>query len=152
MAMTKYEVEKLNYLDELIKSSNPFDDDDKEYVKALNSAIDTCRKNEQDELHREKMKHEFDLDERKLEQQLEIEKLKLENQLEIEKIKAEASKSKEEKPTKLQQALEWAKVIVPTVVPIIAYGIYQERMLKFEETGTIHSKVGREMHLPKFMK
>lgn len=48
--------------------------------------------------------------------------------------------------------LDMAKIVVPVVVPIMAYNIFQERVLKFEETGRITSTAGRDLHLPRFMK
>lgn len=48
--------------------------------------------------------------------------------------------------------LEMAKVIVPLIVSLAGYNVFQKRVLKFEETGRISSTAGRELHLPKFMK
>lgn len=45
--------------------------------------------------------------------------------------------------------IEVAKIIIPVTVPLIAYSIYQKRLLKFEETGRVCSTAGRELHLPK---
>ena len=56
------------------------------------------------------------------------------------------------KPTKGETILEWAKVIIPVVVPIFAYDIFQKRVLKFEEDGSICSSAGRQLHLPRFFK
>lgn len=49
-------------------------------------------------------------------------------------------------------SFEMAKVIVPLVIQIIAFGMLQKRMFKFEETGRVTSTGGREMHLPRFWK
>lgn len=146
MVKDEFVTKKLEYLGEVMASSNvdvtdPKSEGSDNYAKALNSAIETCRRTEQDELEKIKVQNQF-----------EIEKMKLENQIKIEEIRAETEKNKEKPVTKMQQALEWAKVLIPTVVPIVAYGVYQRKMLEFEETGTIHTKVGREMHLPNFMK
>lgn len=56
---------------------------------------------------------------------------------------------------KWRMAIEIGKVVVPVVVNVtgvIAYSIFQKRLLKFEETGRICSTSGRELHLPKFLK
>lgn len=45
--------------------------------------------------------------------------------------------------------IEVAKIIIPVTVPLIAYSVYQKRLLKFEETGRVCSTAGRELHLPK---
>ena len=78
-----------------------------------------------------------------------------ENRTAVEKEKIAASievESKKNEMTKPRMALEIAKIIVPTVLPMIAYGIFQRRVLEFEETGRINSTAGRELHLPRFMK
>lgn len=54
--------------------------------------------------------------------------------------------------TNVKLALEIAKIVIPVIVPMIGYGIFQKRMLKFEETGRVNSTAGRELHLPKFYK
>jgi len=48
--------------------------------------------------------------------------------------------------------LEIAKVILPTLLSIGAYSVFQHRVLKFEETGRIVSTAGRSLSLPKFFK
>lgn len=47
---------------------------------------------------------------------------------------------------------ELVKVIIPTVISIAAYDIFQKRVLYFEENGRVSSTAGRELHLPKFFK
>lgn len=49
-------------------------------------------------------------------------------------------------------ALEMSKVVVPTVLTMIGYNVFQKRVMKFEETGRITSTAGRDLHLPKFTK
>lgn len=80
----------------------------------------------------------------KYEYDLKVEKLRQANALEMERTKRKEAASR--------IAVEWAKVIIPTVVPIVAYNIFQKRVMKFEETGRICSTAGRELHLPKFHK
>lgn len=48
--------------------------------------------------------------------------------------------------------LEMAKIVVPTMISLIGYGVYQKRLFIFEKDNTIASMAGRELHLPKFMK
>ena len=57
-----------------------------------------------------------------------------------------------QKITWQKTALEISKVVVPTVISMIGYNVFQKRVLKFEETGRITSTAGRELHFPKFMK
>ena len=47
---------------------------------------------------------------------------------------------------------EMAKVVVPVVISMVGYDIFQKRVMKYEETGRISSTAGRELHLPSFMK
>lgn len=74
----------------------------------------------------------------------ELEREKNESMVQIEQEKNVIPKSK--------MILEIARIVVPVVVPMIAYGIYQKRLLEFEETGRVNSTAGRELHLPKFFK
>lgn len=74
---------------------------------------------------------------------------------EIEKQKNEAQITVERDKQKLtwnRIGFEMAKVVVPTLMSIFAYDIFQKRILKFEETGRITSTAGRELHLPRFLK
>lgn len=71
-------------------------------------------------------------------------KCRHDDEMEVEKLKKKESFSR--------MMIESAKIIVPTLVPIIAYNIFQKRVMKYEETGRIVSTAGRELHLPKFMK
>lgn len=74
-------------------------------------------------------------------------------QLEREKLEANSKVEQEKLGVTWQRAvLEIAKVVVPTVISIGAYGVFQSRVLEFEENGRITSTAGRELHLPKFMK
>lgn len=45
-------------------------------------------------------------------------------------------------------AFEIAKVLAPVIASGILYGIYQRRMIDFEENGRITTSVGRDLHLP----
>lgn len=74
------------------------------------------------------------------EEKLKIEKEKIEkaNQIEEEKLKVSWQRA----------ALEIGKVTVPTLLSLFAYGKYQKRVMKYEETGKVCSTAGRELHLP----
>lgn len=78
------------------------------------------------------------------EERRELEKEKNETMAEIEREKGAISKPK--------MVLEIARIVVPVVVPMVAYGFYQAKLLKFEETGRVNSTAGRELHLPRFFK
>lgn len=71
--------------------------------------------------------------------------------IEIDKMNCRNNSEKSIKG-KGEAILEWAKVLVPVIIPIIAYDIFQRRVLKFEEDGSICSSAGRQLHLPKFFK
>lgn len=74
---------------------------------------------------------------------------------EIERQKNEAQIAVERDKQKLTWSrigFEMAKVVVPTLVSIFAYDVFQKRIMKFEETGRICTTAGRELHLPRFMK
>lgn len=45
-------------------------------------------------------------------------------------------------------SLELVKAFGPMALQIIAFGVFQARMLRFEEEGRFTSSVSREMHLP----
>ena len=47
---------------------------------------------------------------------------------------------------------EMAKVVVPVVISMVGYDVFQKRVMKYEETGRISSTAGRELPLPSFMK
>lgn len=74
------------------------------------------------------------------------------------RIDEERNKATNETERKKQEltwgrvGLEMAKVVVPLVVSIAGYNVFQKRILKFEETGRISSTAGRELHLPRFFK
>lgn len=46
--------------------------------------------------------------------------------------------------------LELSKVVIPVLISGILYGVYQKRLLAFEENGRLTSHASRELHLPKF--
>lgn len=74
------------------------------------------------------------------------------------RIDEERNKAANETERKKQEltwgrvGLEMAKVVVPLMVSIAGYNVFQKRILKFEETGRISSTAGRELHLPRFFK
>ena len=47
---------------------------------------------------------------------------------------------------------ELAKVVIPALISIGAYDVFQKRVLKFEETGRLVTTASRELHLPKFLR
>lgn len=49
-------------------------------------------------------------------------------------------------------ALEIGKVVLPVVISMVGYNVFQKRVMVYEETGRVTSTAGRELHLPKFMK
>lgn len=85
----------------------------------------------------------------------EIESMRDSTMLEAENIKRTTALSVEEERNTISYKRMWleiAKIVVPTVIPMIAYGVYQKKVLEFEENGKITSTPGRGMHLPKFWK
>ena len=57
---------------------------------------------------------------------------------------------------RLKQRIDWrrmileaAKIIVPTVLPLVIWRISYKEMLQFEETGRFTSTASKELHLPK---
>lgn len=73
----------------------------------------------------------------------------------IDKERNEMTAKLEQEKQKLDPArvsIEIAKIAVPVVVPLVAYNVYQKRVLKFEETGKLVSTAARELHLPRFLK
>lgn len=49
-------------------------------------------------------------------------------------------------------SLEILKVAIPSVLSIVAYDIFQKRLLEFEEHGRLTTSAGKELHLPRFQK
>ncbi len=72
-----------------------------------------------------------------------------EERREIEKMKNETERDKQ-KLNGGRVALEMAKIIIPSLITMIGYNVFQKRVMKFEETGRVSSTAGREMHIPKF--
>lgn len=46
---------------------------------------------------------------------------------------------------------ELVKVFGPVLASVVSFGVFQNRMLRFEETGRFTSSVSREMHLPNLL-
>lgn len=74
----------------------------------------------------------------------EIDRKKNEAMIELERKKSEISLAR--------ASFELAKVIIPPVITIVAYDVFQKRIIKFEETGRLVSTAARELHLPKFLR
>lgn len=93
-------------------------------------------------------KHETKLNDetfsRKYESDYRSESARYNHEMEVERLRRKKSGA--------EIALEIGKIVVPVAVPIIAYNVFQKRMLKFEEVGHISSTAGRELHLPRFFK
>lgn len=73
----------------------------------------------------------------------------------IEEKKNDATAEIEREKSKLtwgRIGFEIGKVVIPTLVSMAGYNVFQKRVLKFEETGRISSTAGRELHFPKFFK
>lgn len=51
-----------------------------------------------------------------------------------------------------EKVVEIAKIVVPVTVPLLAYNVFQKRVIKFEETGRLVSFAARDLHLPKIFK
>ena len=74
---------------------------------------------------------------------------------EIDREKNQALAELESKKSELgwqRVTFELCKVIIPTLVSIGAYNVFQKRVLKFEETGRLVTTASRELHLPKFLR
>lgn len=84
----------------------------------------------------------IDLEDKKAKQDLEYRKLI--NNLEVEEIKSRLTPGK--------AAMEIAKVIVPTILTLLGYDIFQRRLMIYEKDGKIVSTAGRELHLPRFLR
>ena len=48
----------------------------------------------------------------------------------------------------IQIGTEVAKVAIPSIIGVISYSIFQKRLLRFEETGTLASKASKDLSLP----
>ena len=48
----------------------------------------------------------------------------------------------------IQIGTDIAKVAIPSIIGVISYSIFQKRLLRFEETGTLASKASRDLSLP----
>lgn len=71
---------------------------------------------------------------------------------EIDREKNQALAELENKKSELgwkRVTFELAKVVIPSLISIGAYDLFQKRVLKFEETGRLVSTASRELHLPK---
>lgn len=88
-----------------------------------------------------------------------IEELDREGRRKLEERKADDALKIEEKKMDVpfkRMVLEASKVLIPAIVTVgswVAYNKFQKRAIKFEETGSFTSAVGREVtHLPKILK
>lgn len=70
---------------------------------------------------------------------------------EIEKEKNRIEDEKQKLSTK-KMIFEMAKVLLPTALSLIGFGVYQARMMEFEKTDNFTTFTSREMHLPRFWK
>lgn len=67
------------------------------------------------------------------------------------KMQAENEVAKMELTWK-KMLFEMAKVLLPTGLSVVAYHVFQKRLLEFEETGRLTSSASRGLNLPKFWK
>lgn len=73
----------------------------------------------------------------------------------VEREKTEANVEMEKEKGKMDPvrvALEICKIVIPVVVPLFAYDVFQKRLMTYEETGRVTSTAGRELHLPRIFK
>lgn len=87
--------------------------------------------------------------------QTELDALDKEERRKLEREKNETLirvEKEKQKITFARAALEMAKIVVPSVISVVAYSVFQKRVLIFEKTGRVCSTAGRELHMPKFMK
>ncbi len=73
-----------------------------------------------------------------------IEEDRLKASIELEQIK--------QRVTAGRATLEIAKVVVPVVLTMIGYNVFQKRLLIFEETGRLTTTASKDLHLPRFTK
>lgn len=135
---TRLERESQKLLDQLIKLEEGETKLKIEQLKIEASASE----NEKARTHEKEMAEEsFN---QKYESDYKIESMRHDHNMDIERLKRKENASR--------IAIEVGKILIPTVVPIVAYNLFQKRILKFEETGRLSSTAARELHLPKFFK
>jgi hypothetical protein len=74
-----------------------------------------------------------------------VERRKIERDKNDSAVQLEAER---QKITWQKVALEFGKILIPSVLSIAAYDMFQRRVLNFEENGKITSTAGRDLHLP----
>lgn len=89
--------------------------------------------------------NESDKDEMEFETQKE--KIKIEREKNVDQIQLEVDKLKLT-PGKI--TFEMAKILVPLLISVGAYNIFQVRVCHLETMGKVMSFAGRELKLPKF--
>lgn len=55
-------------------------------------------------------------------------------------------------PSAKRVAFEMAKAVVPLIISVVSYGVFQTKLMKYEEEGRIVSTAGRQLSLPRFWK
>lgn len=95
-------------------------------AESLNAIDQTRNKNEDDQAR----------------QILEQHRIQTANEVELQKSKRKVG----------DYLLEAFKTVAPTVLSLLAYNVFQKRILFFEENGRIISTAGRELHLPNIFK
>lgn len=98
-----------------------------------------------------------DFHDKEARRKIEEERNKASNEIEREKLKIEEERNKvlagieleKQRITWKKVGVEMAKAVVPLVISLVGYNIFQKRTLFFEEHGSICSFAGRELHLPK---
>lgn len=129
--------ETRNLMDEVIRSKLRYAKDNPEDDKgSVHDAVDLLEKATQiDQLNADILDKEA---------RRRIEESKNSTMLDCEKEK--------QRITWQRAGLELAKVIVPTLISIGAYNVFQKRMFFFEKDNRVCSSTGRQLQLPKFMK
>ena len=48
----------------------------------------------------------------------------------------------------IQIGTDIAKVAIPSIIGVVSYSIFQKRLLRFEETGSLATKASKDLSLP----
>lgn len=134
---------------------------DKEFLQKLEKVTEAkiqelagmCQENElrpgltQDVIDLTKVLNEaaqIDAKERDMERQRDNEETRILEEADIEKKKID--------PSWKRVAFEMAKAVVPLAISVVSYGVFQTKLMKYEEEGRIVSTAGRQLSLPRFWK
>lgn len=87
---------------------------------------------------------QIDAKERDMARQRDNEETRILEEADIEKKKID--------PSWKRVAFEMAKAVVPLAISVVSYGVFQTKLMKYEEEGRIVSTAGRQLSLPRFWK